>query len=135
MGCLAAAEPLIHLAPVDWSILLVYLAFIVGLGFYLKKYARTDDEFFLAGRKNSAWVAGVAFMSANMGAMEVIGYTSSAVKYGIHCAHFYLVGAVPAMLFLGLFMMPFYYSGRIKSIPGYLKERFDEKTRVLNAAL
>ncbi len=135
MGCLAAAEPLIRLAPVDWSILLVYLVFIVGLGFYLKKYARTDDEFFLAGRKNSAWVAGVAFMSANMGAMEVIGYAGSAVKYGIHCAHFYLIGAVPAMLFLGLFMMPFYYSGRIKSIPGYLKERFDEKTRVLNAAI
>ena len=135
MGILVAAQPLIHLAPVDWSILLVYLVFIVGLGFYLKKFARTDDEFFLAGRKNSAWVAGVAFMSANMGAMEVIGYAGAAVKYGIHCAHFYLVGAVPAMLFLGLFMMPFYYSGRIKSIPGYLKERFDEKTRVLNAAI
>ncbi len=135
MGILAEAQPLIHLAPVDWSILFVYLVFIVGLGFYLKKYARTDDEFFLAGRKNSAWVAGVAFMSANMGAMEVIGYAGSAVQYGIHCAHFYLIGAVPAMLFLGLFMMPFYYSGRIKSIPGYLKERFDEKTRVLNAAI
>ena len=132
---LAAAEPLITLSGLDWVILFVYIAFVIGLGFYLKKYARTDDDFFLAGRKNSAWVAGVAFMSANMGAMEVIGYTGSAVKYGIHCAHFYLVGAVPAMLFLGLFMMPFYYSGRIKSIPGYLKERFDEKTRVLNAVI
>ena len=126
-------ESFISLSVADWSILIIYIAFVLGMGFYLKRYTKTDEDFFLAGRKNSAWVAGVAFMSANMGAMEVIGYTGTAVKYGIHCAHFYLIGAVPAMLVLGMFMMPFYYSGRIKSIPGYLKERFDEKTRVFNA--
>ncbi len=133
LACLAQSSVLIHLSPIDWLILLGFIAFIICMGFYLKKFARTDDDFFLAGRRNSAWVAGVAFMSANMGAMEVIGYTGNAVKYGLYCAHFYLISAVPAMLVLGLIMMPFYYSGRIKSIPGYLKERFDEKTRVFNA--
>jgi solute:Na+ symporter, SSS family len=117
----------------DWAILAVYLGFVIWIGFYLRKYTRTDADYFLAGRKNSAMIAGVAFMSANMGALEVIGYAGQGVKYGIFALHFYLIGAVPAMLFLGIVMMPFYYSGKIKSIPGYLKERFDEKTRVLNA--
>jgi len=124
---------IIHLSIIDWAILLVYIGFVVWMGFYLRKFTKSDEDFFLAGRKNSAWVAGVAFMSANMGAMEVIGYAGQSVKYGMYAAHFYLIGAIPAMLFLGLFMMPFYYKNRIKSIPGYLKERFDEKTRVLNA--
>ncbi|HKJ32021.1 MAG TPA: sodium/solute symporter [Balneolales bacterium] len=124
---------IIHLSVIDWAILLVYIGFIVWMGFYLKRYTNSDEDFFLAGRKNSAWVAGIAFMSANMGAMEVIGYAGQSVKYGLYAAHFYLIGAIPAMLFLGVFMMPFYYKNRIKSIPGYSKERFDEKTRVLNA--
>lgn len=124
---------IIHLSVIDWAILLVYVGFIVWMGFYLKKYTKSDEDYFLAGRKNSAWVAGIAFMSANMGAMEVIGYAGQSVKYGLYAAHFYLIGAIPAMLFLGVFMMPFYYKNHIKSIPGYLKERFDEKTRVLNA--
>jgi len=129
----AQKQIIISLSPVDWLILVIYVVFVIGIGFYLRRFARTDEDFFLAGRRNSAWVAGVAFMSANMGAMEVIGYTGNAVKYGMHCAHFYLISAVPAMVVLGIVMMPFYYSGRIKSIPGYLKERFDEKTRVFNA--
>ena len=117
----------------DWAILAVYLGFVVWIGFYLRKYTRTDEDYFLAGRRNSAMIAGVAFMSANMGALEVVGYAGQGVEYGMYAMHFYLIGAIPAMLFLGIFMMPFYYSGRIKSIPGYLRERFDEKTRVLNA--
>ncbi len=124
---------IIHLSAIDWIIMGVYLAFIIWIGFYLKKYVKSDEDFFLAGRSNSAWVAGVAFMSANMGAMEVIGYSGLAVKFGISTAHFYLIGAIPAMLFLGIFMMPFYYKNKIKSVPGYIKERFDEKTRLLNA--
>lgn len=124
---------IIHLTVIDWAILLVYIGFVVWMGFYLKRYTKSDEDFFLAGRRNSAWVAGVAFMSANMGAMEVIGYAGQSVKYGLFAAHFYLTGAIPAMLFLGVFMMPFYYKHRIKSIPGYLRERYDEKTRVLNA--
>jgi len=124
---------IIHLSFIDWAILLVYIGFVVWMGFYLKRFTKSDEDFFLAGRKNSAWVAGVAFMSANMGAMEVIGYAGQSVKYGLYAAHFYLIGAIPAMLFLGVFMMPFYYKSKIKSIPGYLKHRYDEKTRVLNA--
>jgi SSS family solute:Na+ symporter len=123
----------IHFSVIDWIIMAVYIAFIIWIGFYLKKYVKSDKDFFLAGRKNSAWVAGVAFMSANMGAMEVMGYSGLTAKYGIFVGHFYLIGAIPAMLFLGVFMMPFYYKNKIKSVPGYIKERFDEKTRLLNA--
>lgn len=117
----------------DWAILAIYLGFIIWVGFYLRRFTKTDEDFFLAGRRNSAMIAGVAFMSANMGALEVVGYAGQGVEYGIYAMHFYLIGAIPAMLFLGIFMMPFYYSGKIKSIPGYLRERFDEKTRLLNA--
>ncbi len=124
---------IISMTVFDWAILVIYLGFVIWIGFYLRKFTKTDEDFFLAGRRNSAMIAGVAFMSANMGALEVVGYAGQGVEYGIYALHFYLIGAIPAMLFLGIFMMPFYYSGRIKSIPGYLRERFDEKTRVLNA--
>jgi solute:Na+ symporter, SSS family len=119
----------------DWAIMFVYFAFIAWIGFYLKKFTKTDDDFFLAGRRNSMWVCGIAFMSANMGSMEVIGYAGQSIKYGLYAAHFYLIGAVPAMLFLGVFMMPFYYHSKIKSIPGYLKVRFNESARVFNAVM
>jgi SSS family solute:Na+ symporter len=125
----------IPLSLFDWAILIVYFAFIAWIGFYLKKFTKTDDDFFLAGRRNSMWVCGIAFMSANMGSMEVIGYAGQSVKYGLYAAHFYLIGAVPAMLFLGVFMMPFYYHSKIKSIPGYLKARFNESARVFNAGM
>ncbi len=125
----------IHLSIFDWIIMLIYFGFVVWMGFYLKKFTRTDEDFFLAGRRNSMWVCGIAFMSANMGSMEVIGYAGQSVKYGLYAAHFYLIGAVPAMLFLGVFMMPFYYHSKIKSIPGYLKARFNESTRVFNAGM
>ncbi|MGB2868985.1 MAG: sodium:solute symporter family protein [Bacteroidota bacterium] len=122
----------ITLSLVDWLIIAVYFGFVIGIGFYLKKFTHTENDFFLAGRKNSSWVAGLAFLSANLGALELLGMTGNTFKYGMYVAHFYWVGAIPAMLFLGIYMMPFYYSSRIKSIPGYLKLRFDEKTRVLN---
>jgi len=120
------------LSIVDWLILAIYFAFILGLGYYLKRFTKSQEDYFLAGRKNSAWVAGIAFLSANLGALELLGMTGNTYKYGMYVAHFYWVGAVPAMLFLGLYMMPFYYSSRIHSVPGYLKLRFDERTRVLN---
>ncbi len=107
--------------------------FIIGLGVYLKRFTRNQEDFFIAGRKNSSWVAGIAFLSANLGALELLGMTGNTFKYGMYVAHFYWIGAIPAMVFLGLYMMPFYYSSRIHSVPGYLKLRFDEKTRVLNA--
>ena len=123
----------IGLTFVDWLIIVIYFGFVLSIGFYLKRFMRSDEDFFLAGRKNSAWVAGLAFLSANLGALELLGMTGNTFKYGMYVAHFYWIGAIPAMIFLAIYMMPFYYSSRIKSIPGYLKLRFDEKTRVLNA--
>ncbi len=122
----------IGLSFADWLIIIIYFGFIIGIGFYLRRYTKNQDDFFLAGRKNSSWVAGLAFLSANLGALELLGMTGNTFKYGMYVAHFYWIGAIPAMLFLGIYMMPFYYSSRIKSVPGYLKLRFDEKTRVLN---
>ena len=124
----------IALGFIDWVIIALYFVFILGIGLYLKKFADTGKGFFLGGRSNSAWVAGLAFLSANLGALELLGWTGGTVKYGMFAAHFYWIGAIPAMLFLGLYMMPFYYSSKIHSVPGYLKLRFDEKTRLLNAA-
>jgi len=126
-------QMILQISWVDWLIIAIYFIFVLGIGLYLKKYTKTGEDFFIAGRKNSAWVAGLAFLSANMGALELLGMTGNTVKYGMFAAHFYWVGAIPAMLFLAIYMMPFYYSSRIHSIPGYLKLRFDEKTRVLNA--
>ncbi|NOX90559.1 MAG: sodium:solute symporter family protein [Calditrichaeota bacterium] len=123
----------IGLTLVDWLIIALYFVFVLGIGFYLKRYTKSQEDFFLAGRKNNSWVAGLAFLSANLGALELMGMTGNTFKYGMYVAHFYWIGAIPAMLFLGIYMMPFYYSARIKSVPGYLKLRFDEKTRVLNA--
>ncbi len=123
----------IGLTFVDWLIIIIYFVFVLGIGFYLKKFTKNEEDFFLAGRKNSSWVAGLAFLSANLGALELLGMTGNTFKYGMYVAHFYWIGAIPAMLFLAIYMMPFYYSSKIKSVPGYLKLRFDEKTRVLNA--
>lgn len=122
-----------HLAPIDWLIMLVYFAFVLGIGFALKRYMRTSQDFFLAGRSIPAWVCGLAFISANLGAQEVIGMGASGAKYGIITSHFYWIGAIPAMLFVGLFMMPFYYGSKARSVPEYLRLRYDEKTRALNA--
>lgn len=118
---------------IDYVIILIYFIGVLCIGWYLKKYTKTGDDFFLAGRRNSAWVAGLAFLAANMGAVELMGMAAASYEYGILTAHFYWIGAIPAMIFLGLFMMPFYYSSKIHSVPGYLKLRFDEKNRTLNA--
>ena len=122
-----------HLAVIDWLIMLVYFIFVLGIGFALKRSMRTSSDFFLAGRSVPAWVCGLAFLSANLGAQEVIGMGASGAKYGIITSHFYWIGAVPAMLFVGLFMMPFYYGSRARSVPEYLRMRYDEKTRAVNA--
>src|SRR5437868_7528635 len=122
-----------NLTIIDWLIMLVYFVFVLGIGWALKRYMKTSTDFFLSGRSIPAWVAGLAFLSANLGAQEVIGMGASGAKYGIATSHFYWIGAVPAMVFLGVFMMPFYYGSRARSVPEYLKLRFDEKTRGFNA--
>src|SRR5688500_5485351 len=123
----------IQLAAVDSVVLAIYCVFVVAIGFALKRYMRSSTDFFLSGRSIPAWVAGLAFLSANLGSQEVIGMAASGAKYGISTAHFYWIGAIPAMVFVGIFMMPFYYGSRARSVPEYLKLRFDEKTRGFNA--
>jgi len=123
------------LTTIDWLIMLVYFVFVLGIGFALKRSMRTSKDFFQAGRAMPAWVCGLAFLSANLGAQEVIGMGASGAKYGIATSHFYWIGAIPAMVFVGVFMMPFYYGSRARSVPEYLRMRFDEKTRGLNAFL
>ena len=123
----------IQLAAVDYAILLIYFASVLGIGFALRRYQQSSADFFLSGRSIPAWVAGLAFLSANLGAQEVIGMAASGAKYGIATSHFYWIGAIPAMVFVGVFMMPFYYGSRARSVPEYLRLRFDEKTRGFNA--
>jgi SSS family solute:Na+ symporter len=124
----------IHLTAVDYAILIIYFCFVLGIGYFLKRGMKGSAAFLSAGRSIPAWVTGLAFLSANLGAQEVIGMSASGAKYGIMTSHFYWVGAIPAMVFLAVFMMPFYYGSKARSVPEYLKLRFDEKTRGLNAA-
>jgi SSS family solute:Na+ symporter len=123
----------IHLGTIDYVILVVYFMFVLGIGWALKRFMKSSDDFFLSGRSIPAWITGLAFLSANLGAQEVIGMGASGAKYGIATSHFYWVGAIPAMVFVGIFMMPFYYGSKARSVPEYLKLRFDEKTRGFNA--
>jgi solute:Na+ symporter, SSS family len=121
------------LAPIDYLILALYFAFVMGIGWLVKRRVSTSEDFLTSGRSVPVWITSLAFIAANLGAQEVIGMCASGAKYGIMTAHFYWLGAVPAMVFVGLFMMPFYYGSRARSVPEYLKLRFDEKTRALNA--
>jgi len=123
----------IHLGAVDWAILGIYFAFVLGIGWMLKRGMKSSNDFFMSGRNIPAWISGLAFLSANLGAQEVMGMAASGAKYGMMTAHFYWVGAVPAMVFVGVFMMPFYYGSKARSVPEYLKLRYDEKTRTFNA--
>jgi SSS family solute:Na+ symporter len=118
---------------IDYSIMLIYVGFVVGIGFALKRYMKTSADFFLSGRSIPAWVCGLAFLSANLGALELVGMAASGAKYGIATCHFYWLGAIPAMVFLAVFMMPFYYGSKARSVPEYLKLRFDERTRCFNS--
>src|SRR5258708_9213360 len=132
-GAQAERGGLLHPSEIDWVIMGVYFAFVLGVGYALRRYVKTSTDYFLSGRSIPAWVAGLAFLSANLGAQEVIGMAASGAKYGIATSHFYWLGAIPAMVFLGIFMMPFYYGSKAHSVPDYLLLRFDKKTRSLNA--
>jgi solute:Na+ symporter, SSS family len=122
-----------HLKWIDYLIIGLYSAFVLGVGFALKRFMRTSLDFFLSGRRIPAWITGLAFISANLGALEIMGMAASGAKYGMLTSHFYWLGAIPAMIFVGLCMMPFYYGSRAHSVPEYLRLRFDEKTRAFNA--
>jgi solute:Na+ symporter, SSS family len=118
---------------IDYAIIAVYFVFVLGIGFALRGRMKTSKDFFLSGRSIPGWITGLAFMSANLGALEVMGHAANAAKYGMFVNQFYWMGAILAMCFVGVFMMPFYYGSQVRSVPEYLRLRYDEKTRTLNA--
>src|SRR6202142_4551522 len=124
---------LVHLSTVDAVIIVFYFVLVLAIGFYLKRRANTSEDYFLAGREMTAWIAGLSFLSANLGALELMGWAGAAYQYGILAAHWYWIVAIPAMLFLGLVMMPYYYISKTHSVPGYLKLRFGEAARATSA--
>jgi SSS family solute:Na+ symporter len=129
----ATSSRLVHLSPVDFVIIVFYFGLVLAIGFYLKGRSNTGEDFFMAGREMTAWIAGLSFLSANLGALELMGWAGAAYQYGILAAHWYWIGAIPAMLFLALVMMPFYYISKTHSVPGYLKLRFGESSRALSS--
>ncbi len=129
----SAESILLKLATADYLILGIYFAFVIGIGWVLRRYQKTSADYFEGGRSLPAWICALGFIGANLGAQEVMGMAASGAKYGISTSHFYWIGAIPAMVFVGIFMMPFYYGSKARSVPEYLKLRFDEKTRTFNA--
>src|SRR5438876_5298461 len=127
------APRLVNLSALDAAIIVICFALVLTIGFYLQRRAKTGKDFFMAGREMTAWIAGLSFLSANLGALELMGWAAAAYQYGILAAHWYWIGAIPAMLFLGIVMMPFYYISKTHSVPGYLKLRFGEPSRLLSA--
>jgi solute:Na+ symporter, SSS family len=128
-----ATKQLAHLNTVDILVIAIYFAIVIFIGFYLKGSANTSEEFFMAGREMTAWIAGLSFVSANLGSLELMGWAGSAYQYGILATHWYWIGAIPAMLFLGIIMMPFYYISKVNSVPGYLYLRYGNGARALSA--
>ncbi len=136
MRSLAASGGLtLSLSGLDISLLVIYFTFVIGIGIALRRLIKTSTDFFLSGRSLPAWITGIAFISANLGAIEILGMSASGAQYGISIVHYYWIGAVPAMVFLGIVMMPFYYGSRVRSVPEYLLRRYDQKTHLVNAII
>src|SRR3974377_504367 len=123
----------VQLGPIDYAILLIYVGFVVGIGFALRRYLKSSSDFLTSGRSFPAWCACLSFISGHLGALELVGMAGSGAKYGIATTHFYWVGAIPAMVFLAVFMMPFYYGSKARSVPEYLNMRFNQWVRGLNS--
>ena len=132
---LAAETLTLQLSGLDIALLVIYFGFVLGIGFALRRLVTTSADFFLSGRSLPAWVTGIAFISANLGAIEILGMAASGAQYGISIVHYYWIGAVPAMIFLGVVMMPFYYGSKVRSVPEYLVRRYDRKTHLVNAII
>jgi solute:Na+ symporter, SSS family len=132
---LAAATLKLSLSGLDIALLIIYFSFVIGIGIALRRLIQTSTDFFLSGRSLPAWITGIAFISANLGAIEILGMSASGAQYGISVVHYYWIGAVPAMVFLGIVMMPFYYGSRVRSVPEYLLRRYDRKTHLVNAII
>src|SRR5450432_1450468 len=133
VSALVSAPRLVHLSTIDLVIVVFYFVLVLAIGFYLKSRSNTAEDFFLAGRDMTAWIAGLSFVAANLGSLELMGWAAAAYQYGILAAHWYWIGAIPAMLFLGIVMMPFYYISKTHSVPGYLRLRFGEGARTVSA--
>ena len=118
---------------VDYAILAIYFIAVLGIGFAAKRYIKTSLDYFLSGRSLPAWITGLAFISANLGALEILGMAANGAQFGVYTVHYYWVGAIPAMVFLGLVMMPFYYGSKVRSVPEYLRLRFNRPTHVFNS--
>src|SRR5919202_1884941 len=135
MGILAQAQPnlRIPLSALDVALLLLFFVWVIGIGFALRRAMASSLDFFLAGRSLPAWITGLAFISANLGALEILGQSANGAQYGAATWHYYLIGAIPAMVFLGIVMMPFYYGSKVRSVPEFLRLRYDRKTHLINA--
>ena len=123
----------LDLSPIDLVLLFLFFVWVIGIGFALKRAMNSSLDFFLAGRSLPAWITGLAFISANLGALEILGQSASGAQYGAATAHYYWIGAIPAMVFLGIVMMPFYYGSKVRSVPEYLRLRYDKKAHLINA--
>src|SRR6202047_1855088 len=130
---LPITQRMVHLSSVDLVIIVFYFVLVLAIGFYLRGQAKTSEDYFMAGREMTAWIAGLSFLSANLGSLELMGWAAASYQYGILAAHWYWIGAIPAMLFLGIVIIPLYYISKTHSVPGYLKMRFGEPTRTLSA--
>src|SRR5918911_2141160 len=123
----------LNLSAVDLLLMLIYFSFVLGIGFALRRAVRSSLDFFLSGRSLPAWITGIGFISANIGAVELLGMSASGAQYGAPMVHYFWIGAIPAMVFLGVVMMPFYYGSKVRSVPEYLRLRFDPKAHLINA--
>jgi SSS family solute:Na+ symporter len=130
---LAASAVLLDMAPVDYLLLVIYFAFVLSIGWLARRSVKSSYDFFLSGRSLPAWIAGLAFISANLGAIEILGFAANGAQYGLASVHYYWIGAIPAMVFLGIVMMPFYYGSKVRSVPEYLRLRYNRPTHLLNA--
>ncbi|MFH9423729.1 sodium:solute symporter family protein [Streptomyces sp. NPDC017529] len=119
----------------DYAILAIYFVVVLGIGFAARRSVKTSLDFFLSGRSLPAWVTGLAFVAANLGATEILGMAATGAQYGVAVVHWYWIGAIPAMVFLGLVMMPFYYGSRVRSVPEFLLQRFDKSAHLLSSVL
>src|SRR6185503_19518043 len=134
MPVLAASALSLDASALDYTILGIYFVVVLGIGAVARLSIKTDLDFFLSGRSLPAWITGLAFVAANLGALEILGMAANGAQYGVATVHFYWIGAVPAMVFLGIVMMPFYYGAKVRSVPDYLRLRFNNPTHALNAA-
>ncbi|NQU37888.1 MAG: Na+/galactose cotransporter, partial [Actinobacteria bacterium] len=130
---LADADIRLEMSTVDYTLLFIYFIFVLGIGFVVRRSVKSSLDFFLSGRSIPAWIAGLAFISANLGAVEILGFAANGAQYGFASVHYYWIGAIPAMVFLGVVMMPFYYGSKIRSVPEYLRRRYNNQTHLVNA--